>query len=251
MNSATRARRPTTRGSENIGAPRRRRVVLGLTMALLAACSSPRNEDLLGSMPDAGADAGVRDVDAETTDAARAADAPDAHLDAGVTDAKLGWDAAPDPCPLEGIAIDCSNDCGGPTPNCANTACGVRVPSEDVIEIETTARLPMRLRTPHLHNSGDGNCAYCGHPAFAPSVYGMYLQNRTGRPLKVTVGAPWLILTRPLSLSQWFCHRAPRLGEVEGCYAGDLSQIVIVTDDPNAPARNVVIEEQTAGVTCP
>jgi hypothetical protein len=77
------------------------------------------------------------------------------------------------------------------------------------------------------------------------SVVGPLFAPKTG--LRVTVGPPWRVrisgtLDLCISASQPGCAHIDN---------GSYNQIEVVTDDPDAPARNVVIERAAPPVTCP
>jgi hypothetical protein len=73
------------------------------------------------------------------------------------------------------------------------------------------------------------------------------------RGVRITVGAPWLIA--PYNTYYPYCMKpgGSPSPPVSGCvYAPvDFYDFMIVTTDPNAPSRNVIIEEPPVGEKCP
>jgi hypothetical protein len=71
---------------------------------------------------------------------------------------------------------------------------------------------------------------------------------RTGYGFFVTVGAPWKI--GAFNTTPSFCWTPPA---ADNCsyYPNGRFFIQVFTDDPNAPARNILIQEATTSHPCP
>jgi hypothetical protein len=72
----------------------------------------------------------------------------------------------------------------------------------------------------------------------------------TPKLLKVTVGAPWWIQMSGMGGPYYCLDKTP----VQGCVVAsqDTSlMVMILTDDPNAPARNAVLDLVDAPGSCP
>lgn len=199
-----------------------------------------------GSIPnpfDSGGDATPNESAADTA----LADVLDgADKDSAVSD--VAPDTAPssgDPCPSKAIDVNCSSTCGGTMSTCASAKCGTTAAPQ----IDSYSKLPFIFRTPDKPGV-DPACATDCKPA-TTVAYGLlftvqlpYIKNG----YRVIVSSPWRI-RHPGGVSPFCADLAPTIG----CAYGDsYGEYLIETTDPNAPARNVTIEEIPAGATgCP
>ncbi len=169
--------------------------------------------------------------------------------DGAPADSADGDDAQPldDPCPTTPVLLNCASDCSGPSSACstAGVTCGKNATSVSAKEHKS---FPWVVRTPS-HPGTDPNCQGLCSSGPAP-VYGLSVD--IGVPpdfvydLRVTVGAPWRVF---LSDLPEFCLA----GSTAGCVIGQGTSVSVhlVTDDPNAPARNALIERVPKPATCP
>lgn len=173
--------------------------------------------------------------------------AGDASADAGPPD---------DPCPSQTIGLNCSYSCGGPTKDCTSPtveAITCQDPSTspgDSFPIFYPTQFPFVLRTPS-HPGTDPRCtAACNPPStvfqILIDIHANLLAPATG--VKVTVPAPWKVHMVTSDFNMCIPASQPNCGADD---YGSGSFIEIVTDDPDAPARNVLIERATPPVTCP
>lgn len=140
---------------------------------------------------------------------------------------------------------------------CAGTTCTQELFSS--AKVKDAAKYPYVFRTPS-HPGVDPNCEpACADQtdfpdAMAPALYGMYVLVKppedSSKVLKVTVGEPWWIKItgegRPYFCLDW----SPQ----QGCAVAPQNTgltVMILTDDPNAPARNVVLDEVDKPGSCP
>jgi hypothetical protein len=166
---------------------------------------------------------GTRDGNAESE--AGAAD--------GTADGEADTGDGSDPCPTQ-LDVDCSQSCSGPDPLCATAACAV----PPAFARSPGAPLgPLTIRTPD-HPGTSATCvSSCG---VGDTRYGFAItyKDALATGFRARVGAPWKIFA-----SSNYCNIALA---TSGCLAFGTAQgsatFAIVTDDPNAPARNVVID---------
>lgn len=183
--------------------------------------------------PDSGADAG--DVSAPDADAAQ-----------DVASDVLALD---DPCPASPAFLDCSSDCGGPSPDCSGPGSKATCkPSADTVGVSDAKAFPIVVRTPSKPGVDPACDSVCSGqaPVFGVSV-AVAVPIDPVNGLRVTVGAPWRV-----QFANWvnFCLD----GSVAGCAVyptGSMVAIELLTDDPLAPARNAVIERLPNPLTCP
>lgn len=151
-----------------------------------------------------------------------------------------------DLCPTTPVLLNCASDCGGPSPACSDPGVTCSKYPTTVSAKEHKA-FPWVVRTPS-HPGTDPDCAgLCSSgpaPAFGVSV-------DIGVPpdwvydLRVTVAPPWRVFLSPFAE---FCMT----GSASGCVVGQGAAVSVhlVTDDPNAPARNALIERVPKPATC-
>ncbi len=175
----------------------------------------------------------------------------------GSSDGNVAADAPPDgdaaayssdPCPTDPIEVNCSSTCGGAgnTP-CASTACKHTTIAPGSQPHPNPYALTV-LRTPD-HPSLDQECKLS---CDASSVTNKRAGIRFGMALdlgaslyftEVRVGYPWWIGIGTQGGYPLFCpYEDSNAGQRQGCMVfGGEGPIVVWTDDPNAPSRNVYI----------
>jgi hypothetical protein len=155
-----------------------------------------------------------------------------------------------DPCPTTPAFINCSNTCGGPTANCAQATCaGALVLKTDFPEF------PYVVRTPSKPGVDLKCTGACNPPS---TTYGIGLRlgfpYATTKVLKVSVPKPWWIrVDGSLQDPTYFCMSEGK-GMTQECQITVLNSgitILILTDDPNAPAANAFIYEVAKPGSCP
>ena len=194
-----------------------------------------------------GTDSGGPGDTAAPEDSARADTVEDAARDtAPPGDSSVSVDTEPetatsagDPCPSKVIDINCSGTCGGPTANCAEVRCRT---STSLHTITSYSSLPFIVRTPSLPGI-DPVCAGLSCPGSVTVAYGIALKINMPfykNGFRVTVGAPWRI-RRPAYFAPYCTTETPS----SGCMYIDTNStnLLIETTDPNAPSRNITIED--------
>lgn len=152
-----------------------------------------------------------------------------------------------DPCPTKAPLLNCASDCGGPTASCAQaTSCGFYFYETKYIDY------PYIIRTPSKPGVDPKCSALCSPTS---TVYGMGINFsppfKPGYGLKIKVKKPWYIRAEssvggkdyfcPISLAKQECFVWPDV----------TPKITVFTEDANAPAANVTIEEITLPGSCP
>jgi hypothetical protein len=158
-----------------------------------------------------------------------------------------GADPGNDPCDPN-TTINCATDCGGRTASCAEIECTSVWP---FLEITSTSMLPLVVRTP---SKSGVPCDCSALPAIVPRA-ALLFRNESPTTIRVTVGEPWRLKTHG-SYQPHPCGAWP-VG-VTGCVIvetpPDVSNdvnLMVATDDPLAPARNILFEQVPDGTTCP
>jgi hypothetical protein len=161
-----------------------------------------------------------------------------------------GRDASPeppegDPCPNRAISVNCSPTCGGPTVSCATHTCaGVQPKTRAPVIVNSYEQLPVVLRTPDRPGVDTACPKTCEHGVAA--TYGMAIGIRlpyykTG--VRITVPPPWKIAS--YRSSEPFCGWQ---GQEFCWFEREIwRELIVYTTDPNAPARNVFIDEAPNG----
>ena len=152
-----------------------------------------------------------------------------------------------EPCP-SGAVLDCSGQCGGEVaPLCFEGYCD-RAPGNGIFFDSSSlapefAPLPVTLRTPARPGLGCVGCGLFGIAVTVPNAIG------ATEPLRVSVRAPWWVRTTTDVSAQprGFCDSDGEAGQCTVTYGGTV-QVYVLTDDPDAPSRNVVFERLGA---CP
>jgi hypothetical protein len=155
---------------------------------------------------------------------------------------------APDPCPTSNVFLDCDPNC---TPSvlpttCRTGTCTVGTP----IDAPAGGGIPPTFRTAQSPGT-DSNCA-----TFCPSrgiVYGYKFNVQNAQAaFYVIVEPPWYVSA--YNSSAPYCPAASLNPNHSSCLllnprqTGYNSEFIIVTNDPQAPARNVQL---VSGSSCP
>lgn len=234
-------------------------------MAFVVACGGASSDPLVTgtgqgpvdsgeSFQDAGPDAASTDATAPPQQDATTENA--AGLDSS-TDTSVGDGALPpagDPCPNQAIAINCSATCGVSSQACALATCRASAAigyTPEKVQITTYSQLPMVIRTPNKPGVDPHCAASCSDPARVPTyaiafrislpTYNNGVRILVGDPWKIGRYDPYAPGCKDTLNVETGCTFVPVAAEDE----------VVWTDDPNAPVRNIVIEEAPAGQQCP
>ncbi len=176
---------------------------------------------------------------------------------------ETGTDAAAhpddDPCPAEPPFVNCSSTCTGATPGCDVGPGALGTCRTEYTELEVTdpSLLPLVIRTPSNPGVDPGCVAVCGTGS---TVWGISISLimpstllpdggwGTDHAFRVSVAPPWRIIETPgYSL---YCEWTFAFDECR-VHPYEIATFQIVTTDPNAPARNVLIEWVPKPAECP
>ncbi len=164
----------------------------------------------------------------------------DASTDQDVADATdSGVGPYDDPCPADPINVNCSTSCGAKS-NCGPCSYYTGTPNPgQALGNKYVARTPSN---PSLLG---GNCSWICTDAGPAPAYWMQLSFKAAQgAFKVTVGKPWKVYVKNdltsfglCSVDKFSngCFKASTIGTMDLAF-------YFFTDDPNAPARNIVIE---------
>jgi hypothetical protein len=177
----------------------------------------------------------------------------DSGPDGSAGDAGDASDAAllePDPCPTGAIAINCSTTCDpGTNGPCTQVACNQYWDFANTPDVYRTQDAILRTPDrPGVDKSCQDNCTLRSGPGYSPHrVYGMAFNPDDRFLYRIRVGAPWVI-EQERGNYPIFCPSdtdPPPNNDVKatGCTILGGGPVLISTDDPNAPARNVYIEQ--------
>lgn len=174
---------------------------------------------------------------------------------AGGQDGAAGGDAGivwqDEPCanpnnPYAKSYMDCQGDCflpAGKYMNCAQAKCTMAysLSGDDV--------LPIRVRLPSKPGV-DPNCvAQCGSASTTFGV-GIAIGNGLQGAIKVTVAKPWKIAFHSqFGVPSHYCMDGSETTEC-AVHPSSGSKVLFLTDDPNAPAVNALIELTSDAGTC-
>ena len=216
-------------------------IVCGVVCLALLACGGAHLDvDVVDgdSFPPPGEEAASRDggvsSEAAHDDAASADGAP--HTDASAPDAA----AKDDPCPPK-LDVNCSTSCGGPT-ECSQVAC--HLPSLTAGYVLSDDDFPFVVRAPSspgalTPSSVPPRCTdSCGGPLW----HGVHFRvvTTTQPKIRVRVEPPWFVSRALATADNAACFRVSCMSLTVG--STPIVPLVVATTDPNAPARNVVIE---------
>ena len=150
-----------------------------------------------------------------------------------------------DPCPTKKPIIDCSTGCGGPSASCAQAMC-----TNTFYSADPKPAFPYVIRTPSKPGTDPACVKQCGNGS---TVYGIGLSwnlpvgGYVG--MKVTVPKPWFAKIDYLNDPNHYCLTGK---ESQCAVYGAVSQnVYVLTNDPNAPAVNALVEEVPWPATCP
>lgn len=151
-----------------------------------------------------------------------------------------------DPCPPGGVDFDCSGQCSPLASECMQV-CG---PGAVGILIKSRSDFPIVLRTPPMPGANATCTDQCQQPntVWGLAVFTTFNNGDAQHGLLVHVQPPYYVL--PTSSGDFCLGAGP---QYQSCYAGKAdvyAGVSIVTDDPDAPARNVYIEDPFQP-TCP
>ena len=156
-------------------------------------------------------------------------------------DAREESTLADDPCPTSPIAVNCSTSCGGVNAACSDVVCSSAFPV-----LKNPAVLPYVARTPSLPASVADNCLPdCSNNVKYSMTWGIDIGG-VPNGLLIQVGPPWKINPdgKDCTSANW-----------SGCLflpgGTAIAVLNIWTDDPNAPARNIVMSAAAPGQMCP
>ncbi len=156
-----------------------------------------------------------------------------------------------DPCPPEGLPMDCSGQCDVVSPRCEMATCREEGPYG--VTVTEESELPYIFRTPS-HPGVDPACGeLCDGPvetAYGTGVKVIIKEEVPNTVLKATVGSPWRIVIMDYMWADYCITPTTPYG-CDCSWEGSYTAFVVVTDDPNAPARNVKIERVPAPGSCP
>jgi hypothetical protein len=200
----------------------------------------------------ASSDAGQADALVDRADGSESADVMASVSDApsgSVSDAPASAaDAAPsDPCPVASysIAQNCDSTCSTlSTTSCSQARCGSGGQAASISFISS----PLAVRTPDAPGT-DPDCATeCPGGGVAYAMTDLLV---VSKDVDVRVAAPWAVYFQPANGPTPF-PTCPLPAQTSSCVHVPASAtegaLFIVTNDPQAPARNVYIE---AGDACP
>ena len=247
------------------------KTVLAMTSALLVgtfsipACSSgssstvrcgtgttKQGDQCVGTSDDGGL------VDATSEAGSDAGSSSDGNVAA---DAPPDGDAAAyvaDPCPTDPIAVNCASTCSAGTTPCGNTTCKhtaiepVNLPSGQPSPSPFARTILRTPDQPAVDPECTSSCMNSQAPNRHSSIrFGMSLDigpyGNSSFWTEVRVGPPWRIEVGPGPGYPLFCpYDDPNRGIVQkqGCALVNGGETVLIwTDDPNAPSRNVYIHQ--------
>jgi hypothetical protein len=154
-----------------------------------------------------------------------------------------------DPCP-SGMVVNCSMTCGNTSDVCAQAACGADVVGG--VLIQHYNQLPLTIRTPHVTQANPTcpSCAGAGETRIANgfAIYLAFVDPGIGPGVVIHAPPPWQIAYHGNGVP----HCADNSPAPTNCLAVGDAQLLLFSNDLNAPSRNVVIEEAPeSGTACP
>ncbi len=213
-----------------------------------AAESVDAGGDTSANAPLDGGDAGFDAVAADSRGTG-----PDASDFDASGSSQDGGSVPDDPCPtginISQILRNCSTTCAAQS-SCSDIACQsaseVDLPSVDG---------PEYVRTPSQPGM-NVNCSVCS----TSTAYSFTIRADTYQVasyhLRVTVSPPWSLATgysatNPLCYDSATATQCAIIAQGSSTAGGPYPWVYVVTNDPNAPARNIVIEQSVDGGDCP
>jgi hypothetical protein len=207
-----------------------------------------------GPDPDAGTGGAAGDAslqDSAADSAVQDATPGDAPADGDAANPDGGFNPGDDPCPTGPIWLNCSDSCGKKSPECASLVCGIHMYLKEVTD---PASFPIIIRTPSRPGWIAACTAACPEKPTACAVtlpIGLPTSKDAGgytHGIRVRVGYPWRI-QKPLSMLS-ICLDPSSPPKCRVFSSDAMSDLEVVTDDPNAPAKNVLIERLPNPVVC-
>lgn len=178
--------------------------------------------------------------------------APPPPSDAAAVDADAQASGG-DPCPPYVIDANCSSACGGPNADCEQVRCQMTDAASVAPPVHLTSwsQLPFTMRTPD-HPGVDPECDQTCTSIFGQRGtavdYGMAVWIDMPYPnygIRVFVDPPWQML--PFDGRIPWCASNPAAANSYCMYERNADlQLLVFTEDPNAPSRNVRIEAAPA-----
>jgi len=201
--------------------------------------------------------------DGSTTQDSAAGDGASTTDAAGDAPAETG-EPASDPCPDPNsqvllLAFDCDKTCcatpgscsanlndAGVDPVCPMATCGI-----SPFQIMFDPGQAFVIRTPDAPGTDPSCVSACPADGY---VYGLGLDSTAGGNywLQVAVGSPWEIITN--SGAPYCTDSTSKVST--NCVSFATAQVVsptfyVMTKDPNAPARNIIITSSSTQIPCP
>ena len=200
--------------------------------------------------------------DAAGSDAALPSDSSDGSTTPGDAGADASASPSSDPCPSDPIAFNCASTCGaGTLGDCTLVSCNPDRIGNDKYLAHVT--LPAVLRTPEKpgvdpmctmsceDRGSQGPPSDKAHRAYAMAVV---VDGFPPDLFRVRVDPPWWIERNGLDTPTFCPLPSSSAGDdqiAQKCLIAVKGfDVLIWTDDPNAPARNIYIESVAQGTTC-
>lgn len=222
-------------------------IACGVVAIALVACGGTASQVETGASSDGGGSSPPPAQPAATpdggviSDASAGADAADAdgasQADGSAPDAA----SKDDPCPAK-LDVNCSTSCGGLS-ECSQVACNL--PSLTAGYVVPDDDFPFVVRTPSSPGAltPGGVPPLCTNSCGGPLWYGLHFRvvTTTQPQVRVRVEAPWLLSSAWATADNAAClYRVRCMSLTVG--SPPIVPLVVATTDPNAPARNIVVE---------
>jgi hypothetical protein len=159
--------------------------------------------------------------------------------------------AGPGLCTTDPVALDCSTDCGGPSPDCALSECSTTGTGWLLDPTSAIAQSRFVVRTRDV----PGDLCQCGDVAYAPYELVISMPpNTTDTEYMVEVEPPWRVshypgtvpsCEGPVYLTTATCTVTQTIGYTWA------STIWIYATDPSVAAANLVFTPVAPGTECP
>jgi hypothetical protein len=233
------------------------KVIFGIASLAVGAVACSSTNDPLFQPVTCGDGTVERDGKCVVADAGEDLDsgaAVDASGDA-IPDAPSG----PDACPSYPLQINCDTECGEGINfyKCEYARCrligykdGYPVDALNVIPTDS----PYAIRTPNKPGHWPDCYPRCdGTDVIRTVAYavGFRIERPVGK-YRITVGDPWVIEENGRNERMFCAYESPKTARYRGCVtASDEKTFTVWTQDPNAVARNIVIQAVPDSEGCP